>query len=319
VRVARRRPGQRGACAPFAEPRRTAAGNPVAGPSTRPDDDDVVEEPMVKGPVIDESVADVAAHYSQGLEASRLDEPLGVVEFTRTVEIISRVLPDTRHVVADVGGGPGRYSFWLADLGHRVIHRDVFPLHVEQVAAARHPRVETAVADARDLDLDDATVDAVLLLGPLYHLYERHQRVAVLREARRIARPGAPILVSAVSRWAPRLHGHLCVQLYRRFPAMADVVVRVEADGRLLPLSEGSFTAYCHTPAELRSEAEAAGLTVEDLVGVEGLAFALSNLAERLADPVDREVVLDSARAIERVPELLGLGPHLLLTARVPS
>jgi hypothetical protein len=48
-------------------------------------------------------------------------------------------------------------------------------------------------------------------------------------------------------------------------------------------------------------------------------AIALSDLEERLADPVGRAVVLDAARAIERVPELLGLGPHLLATARRPT
>lgn len=41
----------------------------------------------------------------------------------------------------------------------------------------------------------------------------------------------------------------------------------------------------------------------------------LADLAERLADPVDREVLLESLRATERVPELLGVGPHLLVTA----
>ncbi len=46
----------------------------------------------------------------------------------------------------------------------------------------------------------------------------------------------------------------------------------------------------------------------------EGPAFLLGDLAERLADPVDRAVVLDAARAVERVPELLGIGPHLLAT-----
>ncbi len=51
-------------------------------------------------------------------------------------------------------------------------------------------------------------------------------------------------------------------------------------------------------------------------MGVEGLAFALPDLAERLADPVDREVILATARALQRVPELLGLGPHLLAVAR---
>jgi hypothetical protein len=38
-----------------------------------------------------------------------------------------------------------------------------------------------------------------------------------------------------------------------------------------------------------------------------------------MADPVDRAVVLDAARAIERVPELLGIGPHLLATATRPA
>jgi hypothetical protein len=38
----------------------------------------------------------------------------------------------------------------------------------------------------------------------------------------------------------------------------------------------------------------------------------LGDLAERLADPAARAVVLDTARAVERIPELLGIGPHLL-------
>jgi hypothetical protein len=38
-----------------------------------------------------------------------------------------------------------------------------------------------------------------------------------------------------------------------------------------------------------------------------------------MADPAQREVVMSAARAIERVPELLGLGPHLVATAKLPS
>jgi hypothetical protein len=49
-------------------------------------------------------------------------------------------------------------------------------------------------------------------------------------------------------------------------------------------------------------------------VSVEGPASLLGDLAERLDDPVARAVVLDSARVTERVPELLGIGPHLLAT-----
>jgi hypothetical protein len=52
---------------------------------------------------------------------------------------------------------------------------------------------------------------------------------------------------------------------------------------------------------------------------VEGMGFVLHDLDQRLADPLDRAVVLDAARATERVPELLGIGPHLLATAVRPE
>jgi SAM-dependent methyltransferase len=269
--------------------------------------------------MVDHDANEMQAHYGLGLEQARLDEAFGVVEYHRTIEIISRVLPPAPAVVADIGGGPGRYARWLADAGYRVIHRDVVPLHVEQVRAAGLETggwVEAAVGDARDLDLADACVDAVLLLGPIYHLDQRGDRLAAMREAARIARSGAPVLVAAISRWAPRLHGYLCDQLYRDQPAMSDVVAQVERSGRLAPLFPGSFSGYCHTPTELREEIQSVGLLVEDLVAVEGLAFALPDLADRLIDPVDRQVVLDCARALERVPELLGIGPHLIATAR---
>ena len=51
----------------------------------------------------------------------------------RTRQIIARHLPPPPATVADIGGGPGRYSVWLATLGYRVLHRDVVPLHVDQL------------------------------------------------------------------------------------------------------------------------------------------------------------------------------------------
>jgi hypothetical protein len=68
------------------------------------------------------------------------------------------------------------------------------------------------------------------------------------------------------------------------------------------------------TRQRLRRELIAAGLDVADLVCVEGAAYLLADLDEWRADPRHWQVVLDGARATERVPELLGLGPHLLAT-----
>ncbi len=89
----------------------------------------------------------------------------------------------------------------------------------------------------------------------------------------------------------------------------------MERTGFGSPLFPGAFTAYFHRPGQLRQEIRAAGLRVADLVCVEGAASLLGDLAERLADPGRRDVVFETARATERVPELLGVGPHLLATA----
>jgi sugar phosphate isomerase/epimerase len=70
---------------------------------------------------------------------------------------------------------------------------------------------------------------------------------------------------------------------------------------------------------DLHAELTEAGLEVTDLVGVEGPAMVLPDLDVRMEDRVDRAVILDTAGALERVPELIGFGPHLLATAILPA
>ena len=262
-------------------------------------------------------------YYELGLERDRLDGGVGPVEFARTKEIVGRHLSPLPCDVADIGGGPGRYTVWLAGLGCRVHHRDLVPLHVEQAAAAAATvgldNVDTALGDALDVDLADTSVDAVLLLGPMYHLPRRADRLRALREARRILRPGGAVFVAAISRWAARVHGVLADQLYLRGPGIVEELPHVERTGELRPLHPGSFNGYCHRPRQLASEVRAAGLDVIDLVCVEGPAALLSDLTERLHDPIHAEIVFETARALERVPELLGIGPHLIATARRPA
>ena len=264
----------------------------------------------------------VEAYNQHGGERFRLEGPQGQLELVRTQEILRRHLPTTAATVADIGGGAGQYSVWLAEGGYRVLHRDLMALHVEQataLAAKRGVALEAAVGDARALDIGDASVDAVLMLGPLYHLPDRSDRITALREARRIVRPGGSVFLAAISRWAPLLDGIVVKRIYRDYPEALALLEVVESSGVLPPLFPGDFSGFCHRPDELSAEATEAGLECLDLVSVEGLAFALMDLDRRWADPADRERILDAARRIERVPELLGLGPHLLLTTHRTS
>jgi len=261
-------------------------------------------------------------YYERGDEADRLTtSPQGRLEFERTCEILLRALPPAPAVVADIGGGPGRYALWLAELGYRVVHRDIVPLHVEQLrqAAGSSSAIESDLGDARNLDLADSSADAVLLLGPLYHLERKQDRLTALREAGRVVRSEGPVFGAAISRWAARLDAVLRTRFYEPHPDVLEMVDALEGTGVLQPLYPGSFCAMTHRPDELREEVQAAGLEVADLVCVEGAAFLLNDLEDRMADERDWRIVLEAARAHERVPELMGIGPHLLVTAHRPE
>lgn len=269
------------------------------------------------------TTADVLAHYALGQERDRLTRPRGIIEFERTKELILRRLPPPPAAVADIGGGPGRYALWLAESGYHVHHRDLADLHVEQLRDELRDRrellIETAVGDARQVDLPDRSVDVVLLLGPLYHLPQRRDRLMALREAARILIPGGCIFASAISRWGPRLDAVVGQKLYEKRPEVGSQLERIERTGWLPPLFPGSFTGYCHRPDQFRAEIRAAGFTVVSVAGLEGVHYLLADLAERVGDPTGLTVLLDAARALESVSEVIGVSPHFLATAVLPA
>ncbi len=263
----------------------------------------------------------VIGHYQSSREEERLITGLGGLELTRTQEILRRHLPPPPADVLDVGGGTGVHATWLAEDGYRVHLVDLAPRHVDTANAVLGPLGVTAeVGDARHLDLDDASFDAVLLLGPLYHLTERSERLQALSEARRVLRPSGIVAAAAISRFASLFDGLSRGYLFE--PDFLAIVERDLAEGQHRNADDrpGWFTtAYFHQPDQLRAEMDEAGLAVVDLVGVEGLAGWLGHLASRWETEEGRDLILYAARVVENEPSVLGLSAHLLAVARAPA
>jgi len=249
----------------------------------------------------------IAAHYEQGSEAQRLAGgfPSGPLELARTQELIARHFPAAPTDVLDVGGGPGVYARWLAGLGYRVHVVDPIPLHVEQ-ARTSHPQVTAELGDARQLSQASGSVAVVLLLGPLYHLLERRERLTALREARRVLRPEGLLFAAAISR---RFHEP---EVHRIVEATIGTGIHRGAEHDLFT------TAYFHRPEELRTETTESGMEVVDLLNIEGPGFVIQDFESRWSDPARRQALLDAARLVERDPSLLGMSSHLLMIATRP-
>jgi SAM-dependent methyltransferase len=255
---------------------------------------------------------DILEHYGGGIERDRLAGGYSRIEFVRTKELLERFLPPAPASVLDLGGGPGAYAAWLAERGYAVHLVDPVPLHVEQ--AQQRGGFTAALGDARRLDEEDSTYDVVLVLGPLYHLTERADRVRALTEARRVLRPGGLLAAAAISRFASLLDGLKYDRL--RDPEFRGIVEHDLAEGQHRNPDrrpEWFTTAYFHRPDELVAELAEAGLASEGVFGVEGPGWVLRNLWD---DEEQRDSVLFAARAVESDPGLIGISGHLLAFGR---
>jgi ubiquinone/menaquinone biosynthesis C-methylase UbiE len=257
---------------------------------------------------------EIIRHYERERpESTRITEGFGTLERERTREVLRRHLPAAPARVLDVGGGEGVHARWLAGEGYDVDLVDPVPVHV---AVGESAPYRATLGDARALEFADETFDAALVLGPCYHLVERDDRVRALREARRVVRPGGIVFVAAVSRFASLFDGLARDFLFDpefRAIVLDDLRTGVHRNHNERP--HWFTTAYFHRPSEVIAEAEAAGLRVRELVGVEGMAGWQQQLETRWEDPDDREIILAAARATESVPELAGLSAHMLLVA----
>ena len=264
---------------------------------------------------------DIAWYYDSAPEESRLESGTSQLEKLRTCELILRFASKPPATVLDVGGGAGAYAFWLAEQGHKVRLIDASQRLVDVARSrnekSKHPLESCSVGDARALDEPDNSTDVVLLLGPLYHLVDADDRVAALREAKRVLRSGGVLIAAAISRWASALDG--MSREYLSDSEFAAVVARDMTDGRHRNPTrrlEYFTTAYFHRPEELRDELAGAGFDVDGVFGIEGPGWMLPDFDERWQDEGRRSILVEVARKLESEPAVIGCSAHLMAVGR---
>jgi ubiquinone/menaquinone biosynthesis C-methylase UbiE len=264
---------------------------------------------------------DVIGHYKQVDEDSRLQQGWFQLELARTQELILRRIKPAPATVLDVGGGSGIYSAWLASLGYEVSLLDPVPKHIDQAreGSARQQKqiASMRVGDARHLEENDSSMDVVLLLGPLYHLTERKDRITSLQEAFRVLRPGGLVFAAAISRFAS-----LFDSLRNGFfedPVFAPILDRDLAEGQHRNETGNPqyfTTAFFHRPGELSREVIAAGFRVEEVAAIEGPGWLARDFDDLWTDQALRARLLESIRKVDHEPSILGASPHVMAVGR---
>ena len=243
-------------------------------------------------------------------ESGRLDQHR--TELAITLRALDDHLPPPPGRVIDVGGGPGRYAVELARRGYEVTLVDLSP-RLAAIALAMGEREGVAIdgteGDARDLSrFADESFDAVLLLGPLYHLFTDEDRRGAVDEAWRVLCPGGVLFAAALLRYAPmRWAAKHDPELLVREPDAARAILE---DGLLVP--PGQFVdAYCMNPGDLEPLMADAGFERRALLGCEGLVSFIEERVNELSGAAWEAWVDLNYRAAQD-PALLGASEHIL-------
>jgi ubiquinone/menaquinone biosynthesis C-methylase UbiE len=131
-------------------------------------------------------------YYSNYDEEGRLLSKHGQVEYRTTMTYIHKFLRRGMRIL-EVGAGTGRYTIALAHEGYQVDAVELLRHNLDILKSKLTASDKITARQGNALDLSvyaDETFDLVLVLGPMYHLYNVIDKRTVLKEAIRVAKKG---------------------------------------------------------------------------------------------------------------------------------
>ncbi|MBD3243863.1 MAG: methyltransferase domain-containing protein [Chitinivibrionales bacterium] len=265
-----------------------------------------------------DDVTDIRSLYDSNPARERERLERHQLEHDMTCKLLRRYLHDRRSVL-EVGAGVGTYTVTLAREGHDVTAVDLAPAMVDACRQAVDnagvgDRVTCQIMDARDLRaLDDRQFDAVLLMGPLYHLVYDGDRRLALGQAYDHLVPGGLLLSSFISRYG------ILGDLLRKMPGWIerdDEVRSVMERGRDPEnMPKGGFRGYFSDVTEIAPLHESVGFQTVELAAVEP-AISADDDAYNALEGKRRELWLDLFFGIRTNPTIIGASRHVVYVGR---
>lgn len=265
-----------------------------------------------------DDVNDIAVFYNNNQESehNRLDRHQ--LEFDLTRRYLDQYLPP-QGTILEVGSATGKYTLDLARKGYTITAVDMSKGLLEKckeniTSEGLEKQVEFVLADARNLsEIPKNRFDAVLLMGPLYHLVVEADRKTALKESLDRLREGGILFSSFISRFG--LMSDLLKNVPNWIEDQADVwsVLKFGKDPEDHP--RGGFRGYFAQPYEIAPLHEEVGFDTLVVTGVEPVISADDESYNGLQGK-HRQQWLDLLYAMSAEPSILGASRHLLYVGR---
>jgi len=268
-----------------------------------------------------DDISDIRDLYNAGwdIEDSRLERHQ--LERDITWLYFDKYLPSHGRIL-EVGAATGRHTLELARRGYTILAVD---LAQDLVARAQKrafdaglgDRIEFRVGDVRSLSgVPKGEFDAVLLMGPLYHLVLRDDRLLALRRVFDCLVDGGVIFSAMLSRFG--ILGDLLKSTPAWIENTREVASLIVSGRRPEDAPGGGFRGYFATVNEIGSLHEEVGFRTVALAGVEPAISADDESYNRLDGQI-RKLWLDLLFRVSSEPSMVASSRHLLYIGRKPG
>ncbi len=249
----------------------------------------------------------VGDFYDNYPEDDRLERSIhGRLEYATTMHYIHRFAGEGAKIL-EVGPGTGRYSVALAKEGFEVSAIELVQSNYERLLKNSEgiDNIKAVQGDATDISCcADSSFDVTLVLGPMYHFYEKEDVNKAIDGAIRVTKPGGTIMFAFISVFAIMYSNYF-------YGAWAEgQEENFTEDYQIRHFKEQLFTGYDVTEFESLFE----GKEVEWITttGVDGLIEPIEGRPDFSISDKDFEALAKWYLAFSEKRELLGSSNHLL-------
>lgn len=242
------------------------------------------------------------------------------VEYCITTRMLEGMIAKGEKVL-DIGGGPGRYSLWLAGKGCDVT---LFDLSSGNVAFAREKAAKEGVAlkticgNAMDETLyPKEKFDHILVMGPMYHIFREEDRRKVIENALQALKPGGRIYIAFINLFAGMLY------YLDEWPEGFLEELKLENEFGECVLENRSWQGMAFTEARFEALPEiyrftgSLGLRQITVFGQEGFLGGYLTKIQSLPEP-HRSLWIDYACRTCEFTEYLGASSHIMYVGEKP-
>lgn len=252
---------------------------------------------------IQNEIEQIQKTYELFHEDTRLNRSKAArVEFLTTTRYIERYLkPGTR--ILDVGAGAGEYSLYFARKGYQVCALELAQSNIDAFRKKLTPEDQIDLVQGNAVDLsyyEDASFDAVLVFGPLYHLHNAEDQQKCIAEAKRVCKPDGKLFFAFISN---------DMVILTEFSYRPDYFVAGDYDRETFKLED--FPFVFHTVDGCRDMLRTGGVKILHEVASDGISELMGEQINAMDDESYAQYLRYHFYICEK-PEFLGMTNHLL-------